>query len=82
MRNLVLASLCSCILVGVSACAGSGPEGLAHKLESAIKAGDIHAELALLDTRGVPAQLQFFYEDLVNDCAEFTCVVMRRSAAA
>ena len=33
------------------------------------------AEMALLDTRGVPAQLQFFYEDLVNDCVEFPCVV-------
>jgi hypothetical protein len=75
MRNLVLASLCSFVVLGVAACSGGGPEGLARMLDSAIKAGDIDAELALLDTQGVPAQLQFIYEDLVNDCSEMTCVV-------
>ncbi len=75
MAVLIRSFIGAAILVVVSGCSGNGPEQLAHKLENALKSADIDAEMALLDARGVSAQAQFFYRDLVNDCLSMSCVV-------
>lgn len=70
MRKLVGLGFFLSFLSGISACGGGGPEGLARKLESALKAGDMDAVLAQIDSRSIPAQVLFFYMDTVPDCFE------------
>jgi hypothetical protein len=70
MSTIRYGSLLVALAIGCSACAGESAQTLATRLETAMKAGDMDAALALLDDRGLPGELKFFYMDLVPDCFE------------
>lgn len=72
IRSTLLLSL----VAACAACSGESPQNLATKFDAALKAGDMDAALALLDDRGLPANVKFFYMDLLPDCFEnLTCTV-------
>lgn len=77
MRNML--KLCTALsLCGtLSACGGGSPDQLASSLETALKSGDLDAELALLDSPNIPSDQKFFYADAVVDCSDgsMTCTV-------
>ena len=76
MNRIANCCLVTSLVALCAACAGENAQNLAAKLDSALKSGDMDAALALLDGRGLPGEVKFFYMDLVPDCFEhLTCTV-------
>src|SRR5450432_137544 len=70
MNYLRLALLILSLMTGCTGCGGDSPAALAKRLDSALKAGDMDAAIGLIEWRDSPAQLRFFYMDLLPDCFE------------
>lgn len=77
MKTL-LSTIAISTLLAASACshAASTPAALAKALQSAIDKGDFKAAHQLADIDDAPAELHFFFFDMVRECAsEATCKV-------
>lgn len=63
--------------------AGSSPDALAGKLQAALGKGDFKAARALANLDDAPADVHFFYLDMVRECgSEATCAVKAEATSA
>ena len=63
--------------------AGSSPDALAGKLQAALGKGDFKAARALANLDDAPADVHFFYLDMVRECgSEATCTVKAEATSA